>query len=247
MFSKTAVHSIALALLKRAEANEVEWRIDGDEYSVELPAFVVGLSRNDTDRDKAIAFEIRTPQGESVGKSRVTSDEPQYNELSQLLRSAETFSQTWDERLIEAAKSISAMSGRIGSTRASQGGVTFLTPPLPTRPTEEQTIEFFRKIEGQWELRFERPGADEGVELLDIDRVGNYFTHTSQRGKPIGRTVFPRYRIVLLFCDAEMKHIEISKQEFNGRQRQIEVLTISESAMDGYAKHDEHALHYRRR
>ena len=118
--------------------------------------------------------------------------------------------------------------------------------PTPPRPTVEQAQKFFEKIAGNWHLKFEKRSGEFGTEDLRIETDGRYFTFSMRGEKPIATTVFPKYRLLLLSCDESLENVEISKQELNGRQRQVEVLKVTGQQMTGFAKHDEHALLYRK-
>ncbi len=108
---------------------------------------------------------------------------------------------------------------------------------MPPRPTDEQARQLFKKIAGEWLLEFSR-----GTETVRIDADGNYFIYPAGGGKPL-----LKFRFALNACDTQLEQVEVAKQELNGRVRQIEVLAIKSDSMQGYAKHDEHKLSYRRR
>lgn len=251
MFSKSAVLSLAQALCKRAAANEVDWAKEGARFFVELPDLLLSLSRKGEleDPEPEIVFEVDTPEGTRIGILQVKARDPGYSDLKQLLDYAEGYSADWDERIMAVARLIERGSGRIGGA-VVEAPISRLAspPPPPPRPTELQALAFFEKLAGKWELKFEKRLGSFGTEVLEIDENGNYFTITHQLGgKDIARTIRPTYRLVLVSCDPGLEHVEVSKEELNGKVRQIEVLAVFPNSMEGYAKHDEHKLVYTRR
>ncbi len=114
-------------------------------------------------------------------------------------------------------------------------------PPASVPPSVQQASDFFNCIKGNWHLTYER-----GTEDLTIDGTGNYFVRTTQRGKTVTQAARPAFRLRLLACDQSLQNVEISKDELNGKVRQIEVLKVSEKELVGFAKHDRHKLHYKR-
>ena len=245
MFSKSTVHDLAKALLKRTLANEVDWTQVEGKLCVALPEFVISLSRPTAPQggESDIVVEVDTDAGQRVvGYVQIKSSEVEYSDFAQLVEHAESYVADWDRRLLNAAKQIELGSGRVGTTT-----IPFSPPARPPQPTEEEAQRFFEKIAGKWDLRFEKKPGTFGTETLEIDKNGNYFILSDLRDKVVTRTVYPKFRLSLVSCDQDLEHVEISKQEFNGRVRQVEVLLVSSASMVGYAKHDERRLEYTRR
>jgi hypothetical protein len=245
MASQTPVHAVAQALLKRATTNEVDWSKEEADYFVRLGDVFFRLSRKgeSTQSEPDIVFEVDTTEGKRIGVIQAKFGEPEYNDLHELLKNAESYTSNWDRMLLDVAKQIEQSPGRVG-------GADFegpLTPPAPPqRPTRAQAQRLFETIAGTWDLLYQK-GGKMLPEKLRIDETGNYFVQIGEHGQGVGSANLPKYRLALVSCDPGLRHVEISKQELNGKVKQIEVLTISPTAMEGYAKHDEHKLFYRRK
>lgn len=248
MVARETIKALAEAIQKRANANEVAWIMKPNKYAIALPDFHIGLSRfrSQTSLEPEILFEIDTPEGKEVEVVQIKAGEAEYDLLNALIASAEEYASQWNQRLATVAKLIEKGTGPVGGWPVTT--TTTPPPPVPSRPADQKVIAFFEKIAGEWDLTYERRSGADGGETLRIDKTGNYFVIPRQATR-LPNTMWPihpKYRLTLLSCDSALQHVEVAKQELNGKTKQIEVLTISANVMEGFAKHDEHRLTYKR-
>lgn len=228
-------------LATKTKANEVQWSVTNkSKYTIDLPECKLSLIPSDPQASAPdILVEIDTPEGAVVAVLEVKAGHAKYDEMQRLLESARL---NITERLGDMLKRALDSIKETTTVTASASTTTTTPPPMPPRPSDTQVRAFFDKIAGDWFLDFSR-----GVEYLRIDSNGDYFTFSwgdtgQQRGEPKRK-----YRLTLEHCDSTIEHVELAKRELDGRVRQLEVLTISQDSMNGYAKHDAHRLCYHRR
>jgi len=243
MVSDTIINELVNVLSEKTKANQIQWSLAEDrKFSITLPVCRLSVGATDPEASMPdILFEVDTPEGAAIGAFQIKAGDPKYQEMQQLLNSAQSsLTDRLDRILKQAAKSVQETSGPVGGLATPQAPPT--PPPMPPRPTDEQARQFFEKIAGEWLLDFSR-----GTETLRIDADGNYFIYPPGRANEGGVTPLLKFRFALNACDRQLEHVEVSKQELNGKVRQVEVLTIRADSMHGYAKHDEHKLSYKRR
>ena len=228
------------ALVAKTKSNELRWALtQNGKYSIDLPECTLTLSASDPGAAMPdILFEVDTPDGDVVGVIQVKTGDSEYEEVRQLLISAQA---GVGDRLGQILKR-AAIS--IKETAVSTTAMTRTTPPpMPPPPSAEQSRTLFQKIAGEWLLSFSR----RGVELLRIDAEGNYYTYPTSRRNEFRLEPTLKYRFTLEHCDPRLEQVELAKRELDGRIRQIEVLALASDSMRGYAKHDAHELVYTRR
>jgi hypothetical protein len=217
-------------LLAKTRLNRIKWSAEPNRVRAELASASISLQRDPNSED-SFTLSLLSSDGETVWSTTINRGD--HNVVSLLRELYE----------IGTTSAVAAVFQQINQDLASEepsSGVTTTTPP-PARPTNEKALRLFEMVKGRWHLDYGR-----GQEEIEIDEAGNLYIVKASRGKDVAREIKPRYRLELLECDENLRHIELAKVDLTGRVRQIEVLDISPEKMKGVAKHDGHQLVYQR-
>lgn len=229
--AETTLLRLLDALRKQIERGvEVRWeRRSGEEFFLRLPQFVLAVSGS-TKADDPIRVSIVSHSDETIADQTLKNGEHGYPDAAFMFAKARERFSTVEQTVESCVAFIEGAAGPIGGI-----GVSFPKPPPP--PSEEQISQFFKRIAGCWFLDYGRSN-----EYATIKENGDYLAGKNR----YTTSATPVFKLILVACDAALTHVELAKQQPDGKIRQLEVLTVTDNEMVGVAKHDEHPLHYRR-
>jgi hypothetical protein len=215
-------------LLHRSLAQQVNWQRGedlllagstiGSEYLIRFPSSILSITHvQPPDQPEYILIKMCNPEGRALTTERVPPNDPNWDILLQLYKSASQSPSLWSPLVDEIREAIDG-SSPVG-----------LEPDLAT---VEAAKKFFLRIAGSWHLRW-----NTGEEDLRIDEFGNYFVITNS-GEEI------KFTLEKVLFDTSTNHVSFDKiyaeknqsKRPKGQRHSREVLDISEDmrTMQGY-------------
>lgn len=239
--NRTVKNKALLELMKTlqeqaTEGTELLWeKKEENTFTLQLPKFSFEITSDVTEgRNGSILVAATLPSNAVLASETLVRGDTDFEIASNLWDSASGKLDQTEALLLEGLDFVKKATGVIGGPPSP--------PAVPSGPSKEQVEIFFNRIKGNWDLDYER-----GKESLEIRADGKYFYVTDFRPRPVTQTIKPAFNLILLSCNDALSRVEIAKEELSGRVKQIEVLTVSDKEMVGYAKHDGHKLHYVRK
>ncbi len=220
------IRDFIVNLTTNTAANTLSWRREKKGFVLDVGTNNISIMRDEErSPNPTWTFSVTDQYGREIWETVIRSGESDHEVL---------------DRLYEVARK--STLGKIFSDVNLLGQAAVLPspsdmtapPPLPPSPAPRQIANFFRMIAGRWDVDYSL-----GKERAKISPNGDYYVEAEPKYQGM-----PKFKLVLIACDAQLLKVEIAKDFLDGRRHSIEVLKVDQDSMEGFDAGSKRKLKY---